>query len=340
MNDCLQTQVSPREWLNESIDAYQFSQCLYVAAKLGIADLLKPGARHYEDLAHATGANPEALFRLLRTLASAGVFNRSANDRFELNDVSRLLCEDVPGSLRAWAILAGEQPYPAWSHLLHSVTTGGIASDHMYGMSHWKYRQENPAAAEVFNNAMSGMARAGAAAIVEAYDFSRFDCIVDVGGGQGSLLADILNVNPSARGVLLDLYPAIQTAPQLLAQAGVADRCRAVAGSFLESVPTGGDAYILKDVILMWKDVDATLILRNCRQAMKPGRTLLMIEMVIASDQPTLNAAMADMRMLVMNGGRLRSREEFHSLLTRAGFEPTGIIQTRSPYQIIQAKCS
>ncbi len=266
MNDALQPRRSPREWLQQSIDAYQFSQCLYVAAELGIAELLKSGSKDCGGLAQAAGADPGALFRLLRTLANAGIFQRSEDGRFALNDVSRLLCEDASGSLRAWAILAGEQPYPAWGHLLHSVKTGGIASDHYYGMRNWQYLSKNASAAQVFNNAMSAMARAGTAAIVDAYDFSGLDCIVDVGGGPGSLLAGILGANPSSHGILFDLESAIKAAPEVLAKARVEDRCKLVTGSFLEGVPAGGDTDILKDVILMWSDADATLVLRNCRK--------------------------------------------------------------------------
>ena len=338
MIDRTQTSFPPRAWLQQSIDAYQFSQCLYVAAKLGIADLLKDSSKNCEQLAQAADADPGALLRLLRALASAGVFERLQNDQFGLNDVSKLLCSDTPGSLRAWAILAGEQPYPAWGHLLHGVKTGGIASDHYFGMSNWQYRSENPSAAEVFNNAMSAMAHASTDAIVEAYDCSRFDCIVDVGGGQGSLLADILKANASIRAVLLDLEAAIQAARDLLAKAGVADRCQVVVGSFLQGVPAGGDAYVLKDILLDWSDADATTILGNCRQAMEPDRILLIVERVIESDQPTLAAAMADLRMMVMNGGRLRSQDGFQALLRGAGFQVTRIIETRSPYRIVEAK--
>ncbi len=338
MYERLETPAATREWLHQSIDAYQFSQFLYAAAKLGVADLLQDGPRPYEALAHATGTDPAALLRLLRALASAGIFKHLPGDRFEQNDVSALLCESAPGSLRAWAILAGEQPYPAWGHLLHSIKTGEAAADHLYGTNGWQYRRQNPAVAEVFNNAMSAMARGAVAAILESYDFSRSNCIVDVGGGQGSLLAGILHANPSARGVLQDLDLAVQEARDVLARAGVADRCQTVAGSFLQEVPPGGDLYLLKDILLMWKDDDASLVLRNCRQTMQPGQTLLIVERLIPAEGPTLEDGMADLRMLVMNGGRLRSQEDFQRLLSRAGFGPARSIQTRSSYQILEAK--
>ena len=338
MRDPSQPLLSARESLRQSIDAYQLSQCLYVAAKLGIADLLKDGPQSHEQLANVTGAQPTALFRVLRALASAGVLNRLQDGRFELNDVSEYLCSEAPGSLRAWAILAGEQPYPAWGQLLNAVQTGQPGFDRVFGVSNWEYRVQNPAAAQVFNAAMSEGARASTAAIVEAYGFVGLDRIVDVGGGQGALLAGILKTNPSARGVLFDLEHVVAGAPEPLKAAGVSDRCEIVAGSFLERVPSGGDGYILKDIILNWTDQESVLILRNCRQAMKENATLLIMERIIASDQPTLEATMADLRMMVMLGGQERTIAEFHTLLGEAGFEPTKVIPTRSPYQIIEAK--
>lgn len=334
----LQTNVSPRESLKQSIDAYQFSQCLYVAAKLGIADLLKDGPKHYEELAKASGAIPNALFRLLRALASAGVFNQFPGDQFGLNEVSEYLCTDVPGSLRAYTILAGEQPYPAWGQLLHSIQTGETAFDHLFGMNVWQYRQQNPSAADVFNKAMSDSTRATTSAIVQAYDFSRFDCVVDVGGGQGALLAGILKDNPSVHGVLFDLEPVVQGAQETIKNAGISERYEIIGGSILEGIPAGGDAYILKNILNDWDDGDVTRILSNCRQVMKEEQTLLIIEQIIPSSKPTLDVTMGDLRMMVQNGGRLRTREEYQPLLRRAGFELTKVIPIGGPYQILEGK--
>jgi len=271
------TSVSPREALRQSIDAYQVSQCLYVAAKLGIADWLKAGPKHIEELAQARGAQPNALFRVLRALASAGVFSRLPDGRFALNEMSEYLCTDAPGSLRAWAILAGEQPYPAWGQLLYTVQTGEIGFDHLFGMSNWQYRVQNPSAAQVFNQAMSESVRASTSAILQAYDYSPFARIVDVGGGQGGLLAGILTANPSAQGVLFELEHVVASARQLLQKAGVAERCKIIPGSFLEGVPGGGDAYILKDILLNWDDQECVQILANCRQAMPKNAAVLII---------------------------------------------------------------
>lgn len=336
MTDQSKTPLSSRDSLLQFINSFQISQCLYVAAELGIADLLKEGSRHYETLAKASGANPDALFRMLRVLASAGILNRLEGDSFELNELSEYLRRDAPGSLRAWAVLAEQQIYPTWNHLMHSVKTGAPAFDDEHGMSVWEYRAQNPGALRVFDEAMSERVRASSSAVVDAYDFSRFDRIVDVGGGQGLLIANILKANPSMRGILFDLDPVIQGAKQLLEEASVAERCEAVAGSFMEEVPRGGDIYILKNVIHDWDDARSVQILRNCRQAMPGHQTLLVIERVIPSDNPTVEDALSDMRMLVMNGGRERTREEFQALLSRCGFDLTRIIPTGSPYQIVE----
>lgn len=329
--------VSPRESLQQSIDAYQFSQCLYAAARLGIADLLQDGPRHPAELAYECGADPNALFRLLRALSSAGVFSHLPDGQFEQNQVSESLRTDAPGSLRAWAILAGEQPYPAWGHLLHSIRTGEPAFNQAFGMGAWQYRAQNPAAAMVFDEAMSAYTRAITASILENCDFTRFARIIDVGGGQGALLARILQVNPLARGVLYDLAPVVAAARDALQQAGVGERCETVAGSFLESIPAGGDCYILKDILLDWVDDRAAHILRNCRKAAGEKATLLIIEIMMASDRPGIEAAMADMRMMVMNGGRLRTREEAQALLRKAGFALVEMIPVGFSHQMIAA---
>jgi predicted O-methyltransferase YrrM len=338
MDNRSQTTVSPREALRQSIDGYQLSQCLYVAAKLAIADGLKAGPKHVEELAQASGAQPNALGRVLRALASAGVFRRLPDGQFALNEMSEHLCADAPGSLRAWAILAGEQPYPAWGQLLYTVQTGEIGFDHLYGMSNWQYRVQNPSAAQVFNDAMSEGVRASTAAILQAYDYSPFARIVDVGGGQGALLAGILMANPSAHGVLFELEHVVASARPLLQKAGVAERCETIAGSFLEEVPGEGDAYILKDILLNWDDQECVQILRNCEQAMKKNGAVLIMERVIASEKPTLDAAMVDLRMMVMLGGQARTSEELQALLAAAGFQLTKSVPTRSAYQILEGK--
>ncbi len=322
----------------QSINAFRLSQCLYVISRLGIADLLKDGPMPYEELAKKSGAHPVALFRLLRALATFGIFNQLDMNRFELTDEAEYLCRDTPGSLHAWAILVGEQTYTAWGNLLYTIQSGEIAFDDLYGMSIWDYRAQNPAAGKVFDEAMSEIFRASNAAIVEAYNFSRFQRIVDVGGGKGELIAAILKANPTVRGVLFDQAPAIESGKALLKEAGVLERCETVAGNFLRGIPDGGDAYILKDVLHDWDEAKAVEILENCRRAMQEYQTLLVIERLIPSERPTPEAVMTDLTMMVMNGGRERTREEFQALLGKTSFELAKVLPTRSLYQIVEAR--
>ncbi len=324
-----------REALRQIINGYQLAQGLYVAAELGIADWLKDGPRHFTEVAGLCHAHPNALFRLLRALASAGVFVQRDGDYFEMNEPARYLCCDTPDSLRAWAILSGQQFYPTWRNLLHSIKTGETAFDDLQGMNVWQFRALNPAAGRVFNVAMSDRTTSNVAAIVEAIDL-QFECIVDVGGGQGTLLAAILQAHPVQRGVLFDQPQVIQDSLEFLAAAQVLDRCKIVAGSLLEAVPCEGDVFILKRILHDWDDSRAIQILKNCRRAMQATQTLFVVERVISQHNPTQEAALADLTMLVMNGGRERTEPDFHALFREAGFELTRLIPTRSAFQILE----
>ncbi len=320
------------------LNAYQLSQCLYVASELGIADLLKDGPKHYEELARASDAHPQSLLRLLRALASAGILVQRPGDWFELNDLAQYLRRDAPDSLRAWAILSGQQFYPTWGHLLYSVKTGEIAFDHLSGMSVWQHRAQNSAAGQVFDEAMHGVAHASHLAVVDAYDFARFDCVVDVGGGHGDLLATILGANPGLRGVLFDQESVVQAGKDYLKQIQVLERCKIIGGDFLEAVPAEGDAYILKRIIQDWDDQRAIQILHNCRRAMQSGQTLLIVERIMALDHPSLETTLTDVMMMVMNGGRERSETDFRALLNAAGFELPHVTATDSIFHIIASR--
>jgi hypothetical protein len=328
----------PRAALQQLIGAYRFSQLVYVAAELRIADQLKDGARSIEELARVSGAHPESLYRVLRTLASAGIFDQLEGKRFALNASAEYLRGDAPGSLRAQAVLAGQLFYSTWGSLLCSIKTGENAFEYTHGMNLWEYCEQNPAVGRVFAAAMSERVFFTAAAVVDAYDFSRFRRIVDVGGGQGVLLAAVLRANLSAQGVLFDQTQVVQSAQEALGAAGVLPRCELVAGDFFDQVPGEGDAYILSAILHDWDDARSAQILKNCRRAMQANQTLLIIERVIESDRPTLQAAEADMIMMVIAGGRQRTRAEHQSLLKGAGFELTNVIATSHQEQIIEAK--
>lgn len=333
-----ESQGSPLVTMQKLITSYRLPQLIYVAAELGIADLLRDGARHYEELAQASGAHPYSLYRVLRALASAGIFDQPESGRFELNTLGETLLRDRADSAHGLAMMTGQIFYPSWGNLLHSVKTGENGFEPIHGTGLWEYCEQNPIAGRIFDQALSELSRDTAAAAVEAFDFSRIHCIVDVGGGRGVLLATILKANPSAQGVLFDQAPVIQGAQERLYAAGVLPRCRLVPGDFFDRVPAGGDAYILSQILHDWNDSKAAQILGTCRRAMSENQTLFILERVIEADQPTVKSTLADIGMMVVFGGRERTQAEYESLLRGAGFQLTNVIRTRTPIYIVEAR--
>lgn len=314
------------------------SQALYVAARLGIADLLRDGPQPCGRLAEATGAQERALYRVLRALASLGVFAEDDEKRFRLTPLAECLCADMPGSLRAFAIMLGEpEHWRPWGEIWHSVSTGRPAFDRVFGLPHFQHLSRNPQAARVFDEAMTSRSGQENEAIVAAYDFSGLECVVDIGGGQGSLLASILRVTPSTKAILFDVPHVIATARTVAREAGPGLLWEFKAGDFFEGVPAGGDAYILKKVIHDWDDGQALAILRSCRAALSPTGRLLLIEPVIpVGNEPSFNKLL-DLLMLVWSGGQERTEAEHRTLLTSAGLDLARTIPTRSPLTILEA---
>jgi hypothetical protein len=265
-----------------------------------------------------------------------GIF-REVDGSVHLTPLAEHLQSDAPGSLRAWAMHVG-QPYywTGWDHLLDSVRTGEPAFSALFGMSPWEYREAHPDVDAIFNAAMSGLSAGVVEGVVEAYDFSGIDTLVDVGGGQGALLPAILTANPGLRGVLFDQPHVLQDAEALLAQAGVASRCRLVGGSFFDSIPAGADAYILKSIIHDWDDTAAVNILRSCRDAMAVDGRVLLVEHVIQAGNDPDPAKYMDLNMLVMLGGRERTVDDFRTLLAGAGLRLTRVVPTRSGFSVIE----
>jgi hypothetical protein len=205
-------------------------------------------------------------------------------------------------------------------------------------MDAWTYRKQHPEEQAVFDSAMTGISRSEAQAALEAYDFSRFGCVVDVGGGQGLLLKAILLACPATRGILFDQPQVIAWANQVLASAGLAQRCQIVAGSFFDSVPENGDAYVMKSILHDWDDHGSIDILRTCRRAMSPTATLLVIEQIIGPPNEIPEGKFSDLSMMVQYAALERTRQEFHDLLNSGGFEMTEVVSTRSPQSIIVAQ--
>jgi hypothetical protein len=320
------------------LDGYQLTQAIAVAAELAIADLLADGPCSSDELADASGANPQALYRLLRTLASIGVFHEEEGRRFSLTPLSEYLRTDAPESLRG---LASQRSNPshwsAWGALLHSVRTGENAFRHVHGLSVWNYRARFPEEQAVFDQAMTALSRRAAAGALDAYDFGNFSEIVDVGGGQGALLAGILVRHPNTHGVLFDQPQVAARAEQMLQQRGVLDRCRVVGGDFFAAVPEGGDLYVLRQVLHDWPDAEATAILRTCRRAIPAGGRLVIIERVIAPPNEGFVGKLGDLNMLVAPGGQERTQAEYSELLAEAGFRLTETFPTAVEDTLIEA---
>jgi SAM-dependent methyltransferase len=316
---------------------YWISQSIYIAAKLGIADLLRDGPKACEELASATQTDAPSLYRLLRALASVGVFSETDYGIFALTLPAALLQTDAPNSMRALAIMYCEEQYQAWGDMLKSVQTGKISFDQVFGMSYFPYLAQHPEADETFNQAMNGWSAQVSQALAAAYDFSPFRTIVDVGGGYGRLLAAILSAYPSTNGVLFDQSHVVAGAKPLLEMANVAERCQIVGGDFFEEVPTGGDAYILAQIVHDWDDVRSVAILKNCRRAIKPTGKLLIVEMVIAPGNAPDLGKFLDLHMLALLGGQERTEAQYQSLLSLSGFDLVAIIPTQSGASVVEA---
>jgi hypothetical protein len=320
------------------INGYQVSQIVHVAASLGIADLLKDGSRSSDEVAAAVGAHPQAMYRLLHALASVGVLEELASARFSLTAIGTCLRTDSPQSRAAWANYVGRSyVWQSWGALRHSVMTGEPAFQHLHGAGVWEWRRHHPEETMIFDSAMTDLARSSATAIAEAFDFSRFKRIVEIGGGHGTLMAAILSRHASARGVLFDLPHVVAGAAPVLQESGVADRCEVVGGDMFVALPPDGDAYLFKSVLMDEEDEKVCSLLRSCRSTlMRDGEIIVVERLMGESNQRNLN--LTDMTMLVMTGGRERTVAEYAHLFSEAGLRLEQTVETRSPFTILVGK--
>jgi SAM-dependent methyltransferase len=315
------------------------SRSLAVAAELGVADLLKERAMGVQELARLTSSNPDGLYRVLRALSAVGVFEARADQCFANNELSTPLRADVPGSARADVLWFSDiSGWTAWGRLDHSVRTGKPAFDEVFGSDFFTWLQRHPASFGVFHQAMTSLSAASGGAVAAAYDFSSVRTLVDVGGGQGTLLSMLIDRFPNIKGVLFDRPEVVQSAGELLMRGGRAAKIEVVAGDFFESVPVGADAYILKHIIHDWDDEHCVRLLSNCRQAMAPGGRLLIVDFVLSDRPESTVTKLMDLEMLVMTpSGRERTEQEFSSLLARAGLQLDRLIPTQSPVSVLEA---
>lgn len=323
----------------EMIIAAWTSQAITVVAELGVADALADGPLTIDELAHRVTADPDALSRLLRALISKGVFRRRRDGRYELNSLADTLCSAAPISM-AWAaqFYGSREQRERWTRLGDSIRTGRSVVPAMHGKESFDYFAEDPAHAELFNRTMTSISELTDASVVAGYDFRAFSRIVDVGGGHGPLLANILAGAPNSRGVLYDLPTVVCSASELPCSTDVADRMYIEAGSFFERVPSDGDAYVLKNILHDWPDETAVRILRNVRAAADPHATVLLIELVIPDHDRDFPGKWADLEMLLNLAARERTAVEYRNLLSQAGFRMTRVVQTASPLSIVEAR--
>ena len=319
--------------------SFWYTQAIYVAAELRLADHLKDGPHTIAELAAASGTHAPSLYRLMRALASIGIFAEDKNGRFSLTPMAESLRTDAPNSVRAVAIMTGEDWWwRAWGHIIHSVRTGKSSFEHVHGMRFFDYMAKNPEAGTVFDEAMTAYTVHTALQVAVAYPFPAAGVVVDVGGGHGLLAAAILEHHPGMRAILFDLPTTIEASQSLMASNGVSGRCQIVAGDFFEAIPEGGDVYILKHVVHDWDDEHATRILKNCCRAMPPDGKLLLVEMVIPlGNRPFLGKFLDLGVMMMAKGARERTEEEYRNLLSSAGFDVSKIVPLPSPDSIIEA---
>lgn len=319
------------------MSGFWISRGIYITAKLGLADLVKDGPKPAAELAAATETDASALFRVLRALAGVGIFTQDEADRFGDTPLLQTLRSDVAGSLRAFAMTElGEEHYPAWGELMHSVRTGEIAFDHAFGMDVWKYFSQHPDNARIFNDAMSGMTAQANEALHAAYDFGGIRTLVDIGGGHGGLITSILRRHPEMRGILFDSPQVIDGARAVVEVSDVAGRCELSAGNFFEAVPAGGDAHILKWIIHDWDDEKSLAILKNCHRSLPDNGKLILVEAVVPAGAEMHFSKFMDLNMMVMTGGRERTEAEFRRLYQAAGFRLNRIVPTESPFSVIE----
>jgi len=296
--------------------AYWLSQALFVVAKLRIADLLSEGPRSAAELAKAVEANSTALYRILRALAGEGIFSEDDEGRFKLTPLAEHLRSDTPSTVLPYILMLGsEWHWRAWGDLMHSVRTEKPAFEHVFGKQLFQHFAEHAEDARTFDRAMTSRSRQEEPAVAAVYEWPT-GTIIDVGGGRGSQLAAILERVPSGRGILFDLPHVIPAASDLFAEAGLANRCEAVAGDFFKQVPAGGELYMLKKVIHDWDDKRARMILSQCRAAMPQGSRLVLVEHVLASRNEPSWSKLLDLQMLVLTpGGRERSEARVRSAI-------------------------
>lgn len=331
-------QLPPEAVIMQMVGGVFVSQAVSLAAKLGIADLLAQKPKTVSELASETKTHERSLYRLLRCLASVGVFAETDAQVFSLTPLAQSLQSDAPNSVRDLAIFMGEEwHWRVYGEMQYSVETGKPAWGRVHGAEVFDYFGTHTEEAEIFNRAMTNISRMAVPAIVEAYDFSGINTLADIAGGHGLLLAGVLKANPEMNGMLFDMSSVIEGAPALLEREGVNERVKLEQGNFFESVPAGADAYMMKHIIHDWDDERCVTILKNIQRVMPEHGKVLIVEMMIAPGNEPHFGKIQDMEMLVSPGGIERTESEYRELLAHAGLKLNRVIPTKSPLSIVEA---
>lgn len=327
-------EISPHEQIMKFILGKWISQPIYVAAELGIADILSQGPMPVEEIARQTKTHAPTLYRVLRALAGVGIFAQTQNGVFQLTPMAECL---KTGGMRPVALMVhSDWNDKAWSNLLHSVRTGETAFDKAYGKPISDWLERNPEAEKVLSEANAMKATHSHRAIIDAYDFTGVNVLTDVGGGYGALIAEILDAYPLMKGIVADRPSVVQGAEKLLHDRGLDNRCQTAACDFFFEVPAGGDVYLLSHILHDWPDEQCQIILQNCRSAMTPWSKLLVVEMLVPPGNEPSVAKMLDLEMLVITGGKERTQEEYRHLLEVSGFKLTQVIPTKAGINVLE----
>jgi len=317
------------------------SRAISAAAKLGVADLLAEGPKPVEELARATGTDSRMLYRVLRCIAAVGIFAELPDGRIALTPLAEYLRSDVPGTMRHFAIMTGEDfMWRPYGHLVDAMKTGKQPFEHVYGQRVFEYMESHPELEAVFNNAMTSFTERAAVEIALDYDFSPFSVIADLGGGHGHLLGSILAEYPDITGVLMDRPQVVDGALPVLQRLGVEERVRRFGGDFFKGVPEGADAYILRTVLHDWSDDESIAILTNVRRAIGANSEarLLIMETVVSTGNEWDYGKIMDIEMMVNVGGQERTEDEWRRLLELSGFELESVSETLPPTSILAGR--
>jgi hypothetical protein len=328
----------PPQALFDLLHGHWAARAIQVATSLRVPDALQDGPKSIEDLARMTETHPPSLYRLLRALASVGVFEEVEPRIFAHNEFSRFFQSSQPISLHNLArMMNAHWHWQTWGEMEYSIRTGKPVFEQLYGMDRWQYFEQHPEEGQIFDAGISNFSRLVDRAIAAAYDFSGSKALVDVGGGHGSLLLTILAANPALKGMLFDRAEVLDAARHFVEQAGLNGRCQLVSGDMFVGVPAGADVYLLKEIIHNWDDEHACQILRNCRKAMQPDQRVLLADNLIRpGGKETSFAKFLDLEMLMGFVGKERTAEEFQALLETSGFLLRKIIPTHSPLVLVE----